>query len=68
MYAGLARLITREMKDAGFEATQMGSGVIVSLNRQLSITEVKEALNVIYPQIEFKITKLNFNLVMIEEE
>lgn len=62
MYAGLASQLTRKLQNAGFSAKQLGSGVLVSLNRQISTMEVQEVVGEHY-----KLTQVAPNKVMVEE-
>lgn len=65
MYLGLAEIIVKKMQNGGFGAKQLGSGVLVWLNRNISTNEVQTVLeqNGLY----FKVEKVAANQVMIEE-
>ena len=66
MYTGSANLIIKEMQDKGFTAKQLGFGVVVSLNREISTAEVETALNDAFQGILFNLEKVNKNQVMIK--
>lgn len=55
MYAGVAQAIIKELKDKGFEAKQLGSGVVVSLNRPISQMEVETVLEEAFDGIKFQL-------------
>lgn len=53
--------------DNGYTKVVTFTGVIVSLNRQISIQEVKDALSLSFEEIEFQITKISVNQVLVKE-
>lgn len=62
-----SRLIARELRTRGFDAKVVENGVAVSLNRQISTQEVKDALSLSFEEIEFQVTKINSNEVLVKE-
>lgn len=66
-----SRLIARELRTRGFDAIMNYSngkyGVIVSLKRQISTQEVKDALSLSFEEIEFNVSKISINQVLVQE-
>lgn len=62
-----SRLIARELKTRGFDAKVVENGVVVSLNRQISTQEVKDALSLSFDEIEFQVSKISKNQVLVQE-
>lgn len=62
-----ARVVARELRQSGFHTELCSQGVIVSLNRNLSTSEVELALQNIFDEIAFKVSKINANEVLVQE-
>lgn len=67
MYVGLGENIAKKFREYGFGAKQLGSGVSVWLNREISTIEVENLLEELF-QGNYKVTRIAKNQVMIEEE
>lgn len=67
MYSGLARMIAEKMREHGFSAKQLGAGVIVWLNREVSVAEVETVLQENF-QGKYLVSKIAQNQVSILEE
>lgn len=67
MYSGLARMIVEKMRASGFSAKQLGEGVIVWLNRKVSVAEVETVLQENF-QGKYLVSKITQNQVSILEE
>jgi hypothetical protein len=68
MYSGVGKMIVDKMRQSGFSAKQLGSGVVVWLNREVSTMEVENALQEHFPGCFFVISKIAQNQVSILEE
>lgn len=62
-----ARVIARELKLRGFDAKVVENGVAVSLIRSISTQEVKDALSLSFEEIEFQVSKISKNQVLVQE-
>lgn len=62
-----ARLIARELKLRGFNAKVVESSVVVWLIRSISTQEVKDALSLSFEEIEFQVSKISKNQVLVKE-
>lgn len=62
-----SKLIAREMKTRGFDAKVVENGVAVSLIRSISTQEVKDALSLSFEEIEFQVSKISKNEVLVKE-
>lgn len=62
-----SRLIARELKTRGFDAKVVENGVVVSLIRSISTQEVKDALSLSFDEIEFQVSKISKNQVLVQE-
>lgn len=62
-----ARVIARELKTRGFDAKVVENGVVVSLIRSISTQEVKDALSLSFEEIEFQVSKISKNEVLVKE-
>lgn len=62
-----ARVIARELKTRGFDAKVVENGVVVSLIRSISTQEVKDALSLSFEEIEFQVSKISKNQVLVQE-
>lgn len=62
-----SRLIARELKLRGFDAKVVENGVVVSLIRSISTQEVKDALSLSFDEIEFQVSKISKNQVLVKE-
>ena len=69
MYTGLATIIVEKLQQAGFSAIEGGSGVYVSLSRDISTLEVMAALDQAFAQWghNFKVRQIASNKVIVEE-
>lgn len=60
-------IIAAILNSLGFVTRITGNSVIVSLNRQLSTLEVEQALSQEFDTIEFKVSQVSKNQVMVQE-
>lgn len=63
----MLNLIANELKSIGFETQVASIGVIVSLDREISQTEVETALNRIPDRVRFLISRISKNAFLIKE-
>lgn len=61
------QIIFAILSQLGFVTRITGNSVIVSLNRQLSTLEVEMALEQEFEGIEFQVSKISKNQVMVQE-
>lgn len=61
------QIISAILAQLGFVTRITGNSVIVSLNRPLSTLEVETALEQEFDTIEFKVSQVSKNQVMVQE-
>lgn len=60
-------IIAAQLAQLGFVTRITSSGTLVSLNRPLSTMEVEQALSQEFDTIEFKVSQVSKNQVMVQE-
>lgn len=59
------QFVADELQDAGFRAVVQGDSVIVSLNRPVSVIQVRIALQQIFGEIEFGVSQIDDGRVRV---
>ncbi len=60
-------LIATELSNLGFQTRITQTGVLVSLNRPVSRMEIETALEQAFEEIEFRVTHISKNSVLVSE-